>query len=87
MIQYIFPKKIVKSRLFSDVKNLLCRQSLQIGLSETTTATVKNDGYIILDYGKEMNGSIRILTFKANNTKISILFGESLTECSSELGG
>ncbi len=87
MKEYIFPKTIKESYLASDLDSLLKKQPLQIGLCETKTATVSSGGYIILDYGKEMNGGIRILTFLTEKARVRIRFGESLTECCSEIGG
>ena len=87
MKEYIFPKKIKDSHLANDTNSLLIKQPLQIGLCETKTATVSQGGYIILDYGKEMNGGIRILTFLTKKARVRIRFGESLTECCSDIGG
>lgn len=85
--QYIFPKKIKDCCLVENSGNLLKKQPLQIGLNERTTATFSTGGYVILDYGKEINGGVRILAYFAKNTKVRIRFGESLTECCSSLGG
>lgn len=87
MIQYIFAKKVKDACLVKNSENLLKKQPLQIGLNETTTAAVSAGGYIILDYGKEMNGGVRIFAYLAKNVRVRIRFGESLTECCSELGG
>ena len=87
MIEHIFPRKIKECYLTQNEGALLEKQPLQIGLAERKTASFTNEGYIILDYGKEMNGGIRILSFLAENTRIRIRFGESLTECCSDIGG
>lgn len=87
MVQYIFAKKVKDFRLAENSENLLKKQSLQIGLNERATATFSAGGYIILDYGKEMNGGVRILAYLAKNARVRIRFGESLAECCCELGG
>lgn len=87
MKEYIFPKTIKEGYLSSNTDSLLKKQPLQIGLAETKTSTFSDGGYVILDFGKEMNGGIRILTFLAENVKVRIRFGESLTECCSDIGG
>ena len=87
MRNYCFPVKCINSQNCNDHDNLLLKQSLQIGLSEKNLACFTNGGFVILDYGSEINGSVRILTHIANNVPIRIRFGESLTECSAELGG
>ena len=85
-MQYILPKAIKKSHLCSNTQALKQRQDLQIGLAERNVLSVKQGGYIILDFGKEMNGSVRVLTFLASRVKTRIRFGESLSECCSEIG-
>ncbi|MBR0189445.1 MAG: hypothetical protein IJQ23_03560, partial [Clostridia bacterium] len=87
MKKYILPKKIKEEKNATDANNLTVKQDLQIGLSESKTAAVKAGGYVILDFGKELRGGIRILTFRAKNKPVRIRFGESLTECCAELGG
>ena len=87
MKEYLFPKKIVKPTSAIAPQNLLRKQLLQIGLAERYTSTFEKGDFVILDYGKEMCGGIRILTFLANNTKVRIRFGESIAEACSELGG
>ena len=85
MKKYIYPKKIINEK--PEWLNLLKRQELQIGLSESVTSKFQDGEYLILDFGVELCGGIRILTYKAKNVPIRVRFGESLTECCSELGG
>ncbi len=87
MKEYIFPKKVVDTNSKVDTKNLLKKQPMQIGLNERYYTIFEEGEYVILDYGKEMCGSLRILTFLSDMVKVRIRFGESLTECCSELGG
>lgn len=87
MIENIFPKAIKEFNLAVKPKNLLKKQLLQIGLAETKVAKFSAGGHVILDFEKEMNGGVRILTFLATNVRTRIRFGESLTECCSNLGG
>ena len=86
MNEYCFPKSVIASR---DVafERLLTRQSLQIGLrEEQVTAFAKGD-HVILDFGVELCGGVRILTHLGKNVPVRIRFGESMSECCSELGG
>ena len=87
MKEILFPKRIIASQNVANVENLLKKQPLQIGLSEVTTADFSADGYVILDFGKEICASLRILTYFSPMTKARFRFGESLTECCAELGG
>lgn len=89
MREFIFPCRIVASEGVKNVENLLKKHPLQIGLTEneSSLADFSAGGYVILDYGKELCASLRLLTFASGKTKVRVRFGESLTECCSELGG
>ena len=86
MKEYIFPKKIVLSEN-ADCDNLLEKQPLQIGLAETKLSHFEKGSFVILDFEQERCGGIRILTFFAKKCRVRIRFGESLSECCSQLGG
>ena len=87
MTEYIFPKDIKAFDSCENPHSLLKKKELQIGLAETDVAEFSDGGYIILDFGAEQNGGVRILTFLAESVRVRIRFGESLTECCSDLGG
>lgn len=55
--------------------------------NEHVAKFVEKGAYVVLDYGKELCGSIRIVTRVAFGlTKFRITFGESLSECYSFIG-
>ncbi len=86
-MQYVFPKRIVSAQNVEQAESLLKEKSLQIGLSETDCALLKGKGYIILDYGEEVSGGARILTFAARGgNAVRLRFGESVGETCSALG-
>ena len=87
MREYIFPIRVKDSGGAQGLDGLLRKKPLQIGLDERDLTVIEDGGYVILDYGKEMNGGVRILTYSWGKVKVRIRFGESLTECCSELGG
>lgn len=87
MKEYIFPKRVVDSSLATGAENLLTRQTLQIGLTERTTTEIKQCGHVILDFGQELRGGVRILYASRQSCRVRIRFGESLSECCAELGG
>ena len=90
MRQFIFPKKICAEENISNSKALFIKRFLQVDLFEEDLLTVENGGFIVLDFGKEMCGGVRILTSNAVNggdyVKVRIRFGESLSETYAELG-
>ena len=87
MKSYIFPVAIKLAQGEANSESLLKKKPLQIGLAEADVATFSEGGYVILDFGKEISGGVRILTYKAKTVPVRIRFGESLTECCAELGG
>lgn len=93
--KYILPEKI--AGLGGNVKNpeaLLKAKTLQIGLNETDVTELSNDGdgqnaFVVLDFGKELHGGIRLLNFVSEITaypKVRLTFGESLCEALSLIG-
>ncbi|MBR2354126.1 MAG: alpha-L-rhamnosidase [Clostridia bacterium] len=86
MIEYIFPKRVIAADS-ATCEKLFLRQPLQIGLGERQTTSFFRNDFIILDFGAELCGGIRILAYRAENIPVRIRFGESMSECCSELGG
>lgn len=86
-MKYINAKKIIYIQ--GDVQNvegLLQEKTLQIGLGEPDVCTLRGLASIILDFGKEVSGGARILTFAARNANsVRLRFGESVGETCAEL--
>lgn len=86
--EILFPVRVVESEgKMSDFEALLKEKPLQIGLSEKDCFVVDGKGYIILDFGREMCGGVRIMAFTmSGECNIRIRFGESVNETCAELG-
>jgi len=89
--EFVLPTRIVAQS--NNVKNsnvLFSNSENQVFLTENKLLTCKGKGYIILDFGKEYCGGIRILThrFIGQNSfgNIRIRFGESVSETCAEIG-
>lgn len=92
--KFLLPEKIVKTG--GSVKNtdaLLRAKPLQIGLNENDLCTLSNDGgenaFLVLDFGREIHGGIRLLNFVSEKTaypRVRLTFGESLSEAMSAVG-
>ena len=93
--EVLFPIRIVK--LFGKVTNaeaLLKEQLLQVNLNEPDCTVLENteDGEesgILLDFGREINGAARILTFSSHSqmpASVHITYGESVAESLSKIG-
>lgn len=86
-MKYNIPVKIYDSKNVTNADTLLRRKEMQIGLVEPHCAEVNEGGYVILDFGVETRGGIRILNHKGDNgTVVRIRFGESVSECCSDIG-
>lgn len=93
--QNIFPTKVIFVKGCVENANNLCNEKeLQIGLSEQNLTVLKNnnDGVqagVLLDFGKEINGTIRLISYwneGTDNPKVRITYGESVSEAMSEIG-
>ena len=91
----IFPERIVTFQgNVSDAENLLHKKTLQITTDERDITTLKNGrsgirAYIVLDFGKELHGKLRILTHTLSGSSpavIRITYGESVSEALSTVG-
>lgn len=89
----ILPVRVVAT--FGDVKNaesLLNAKLPQVILKEPDRITLSNgdeeNAAVILDFGKEINGSLRILGFTATggSADVRLTFGESVSEAMSDVG-
>ena len=88
MNKYINPKRIVAENDVDDSALILADNNVQAVLDDRNCIRINNKGYILLDFGKELNGGI-VVTIQAaspENTKLRIVFGESVTEALSDLG-
>ncbi|MCQ2796754.1 MAG: hypothetical protein MJ213_05625 [Bacilli bacterium] len=90
IIEYIRPVKIVESNRCEKSSVFLKKRPLVHSFETTNCARLKSKGFIILDFGKEYSGGLRILTHfhtnPINNITLRIRLGESLGEIYQEIG-
>ncbi len=102
--QYLMPTRIVLTTgKVKAINNLLKEKDLQIDLYEPVTSVLKNGARprvkagVLLDFGFEFHGGLRLLSSWVKNTKptpgatlpdamVRLSFGESVSEAMSELG-
>ncbi len=86
--EFLLPVKVLLIEgNVENAESLLKNKTKQIGLGENDVATINGKARIVLDFGKEINGGIRILThYIENGLPVGIRFGESLTESITPLG-
>lgn len=82
---YLLPIKIVCAEKCENVEYLLNATDTQIFLNNAELCVVKSGGYIVLDFGKELHGGLRILNSRSR-TDVRLRFGESVAETFAELG-
>lgn len=88
MTEIIYPIRIsAASDGVKNVEALLTQHTLQVGLKEKKEdlAVIHGGQYVILDFGMEYSGGVRLLTLQGC-PKVRLRLGESLAECSAELG-
>lgn len=87
-MDYRFAKRIVECEgKIENAEAFLTEKRLQIGLKEKNLITLKGKSFVILDFGKEVSGGARILTFAVSGKKdVRLRFGESVSEVCADLG-
>ena len=88
---YLKPTRIVAaSENIINAGALLVNNEEQIHFAEDNVMECFGKGYIILDFGKELHGGVRILSHYLEGQKVDldvrIRFGESVNEACAELG-
>lgn len=86
--EFIYPVRICMAEGTENSETLLSKSDyLQIGLAETEYAILHCGASIVLDFGKEYCGGVRILTYQVEGKcRVRIRFGESIGEACAELG-
>lgn len=92
MKEYILPVRIVCSEGLADGENLFAHKPMQMGVGRHSVAVLKrekNRAYIVLDFGRELHGGVRVITHLTIAQKmpdVRFTFGESVGEAMSSLG-
>ncbi len=81
---YLHPVKIVCFNNCENSESLLISDETQIFLDTENPCLLKKGGFVVLDFGKELHGGVRILNSWAKSD-IRIRFGESVAETFAEL--
>ncbi|MBO4939566.1 MAG: alpha-L-rhamnosidase [Clostridia bacterium] len=91
--EIVYPvKTVVSAGQVRDHENLFIRKELIVTFNETRLTTLeKRDEtptWLILDFGKELHGGVRLVTPYVEKTtaKLRLVFGESVSEAMSSIG-
>lgn len=92
-IEFVYPVRIIKADgIISGGENFLTNRDEIASFGNDNLIRMKNESgiksYVILDFGKEICGGVRIVTaiVKGLTTKIRLVFGESVSEAMSSIG-
>lgn len=80
----VWPIRIVEAHNVTNAEALLKKKPLQISLTEPDLAVFGEGGYVVLDYGYELSGSVRLLSYEGS-TRVRLRLGESVSESCSDL--
>ena len=88
--EWVYPVKVIASSQVVDVDQLLTARDSQVPLFTEKYTEIEAGGYVVLDFGQEYTGGIRILTYRTSSpthsVKGRVRFGESVSECMAEIG-
>ncbi|MBQ7948247.1 MAG: hypothetical protein IJ284_00655 [Clostridia bacterium] len=86
-MKYVNAVRIVYTQgSIENAENLLKEKTLQIGLVEPNVCVMRGRSCVILDFGKEVSGGARLLTYLTQGTRtVRLRFGESVGETCAEL--
>ena len=92
-IEFVYPVRIIKADgIISGGENFLTNRDEIASFGNDNLIRMRNENgirsYVILDFGKEICGGVRIVTaiVKGLTTKIRLVFGESVSEAMSSIG-
>ena len=85
--KFLIPERIVCSHNCERIERLLTEQPRQAVLGDSPVTHIKKGGYIVLDFGVEIQGGADItVKWATAGTNIRLVFGESVSEAMSNIG-
>lgn len=84
---YHFAKRVLRAINVENAENVLIPRTLSIGFNAQNLFVLKNGGELLLDFGEETCGGLRLLVRHApQGVKVRVVFGESVSEALSSIG-
>ncbi|MBQ8525392.1 MAG: alpha-L-rhamnosidase [Clostridia bacterium] len=86
--KYLIPKRIIKSENTDFPENLLKDSHRQPSFSLKDNTIIHKDGWVLMDFGSEIQGGVDIVVQRAmeKRSRIRLVFGESVMEALSTVG-
>lgn len=86
-ITMLIPERVVKTENCENSHVLLQERERQAVLGTIkTTCDIEDKGYVLLDFGAEIQGGAMITVQDSENAKLRVTFGESVSEALSNIG-
>lgn len=86
-LKFLLPERIVLAENCENAAKLLDEAPRQAILGDYQTAVIKAGGFVLLDFGIELQGGVDITVKNAaKGTMLRIVFGESVSEAMSSIG-
>lgn len=90
MTKYKLPQRLVLSKDTEKVDELFIEKPLQADFNHDNCAKIKQGGFVLLDFGREIRGGIafvvQLISKKSGTAKCRLVFGESVSEAMSSIG-
>ena len=86
--QYLIPERIMLQESAQNAEVLLTEHPRQVFCGEVPTCTIEKGGFVLLDFGSEIQGGADIVVRAAENWHVGlrVVFGESASEALSTIG-
>ncbi len=88
--KYLLPTRVVLAENAADTDLLLTERGRQaaVGVSRRN-CVIRKDGFVLLDFGCELQGGVMLTVsgISSHETRIRVVFGESVSEALSRVGG
>ena len=86
--EYILPTSVKAQDMISESENLLIAKPACVSFrNDRCCAFMQKGAYVVLDFGKELCGGVRLITGSMEKTaQFRITLGESLTEACAAIG-
>lgn len=85
--EYIYPvRALAMPQYTQNIAGLFRERLPQAGLDATNLTIIKGAGKLVLDYGKEIQGGLKLVTHTVKCGEVIIRFGESVNEAVAPIG-
>ncbi len=85
-MEKVFVKNVISTQNAVVREELYSCRDIQVIMSDVPNIVLHANGFVVVDFGKEMCGRVHILSVDNPEGEIRVRLGESVAECYAELG-